>query len=83
MLTMLLFAMCPMSVTSKIHPIISCSFQVVSALGGAVTFGGSRDQGALQIAIFLDGEKVVRWCDGPDAANDALAELWEGLDRIR
>lgn len=57
--------------------------QVVSALGGAVTFGGSRDQGALQIAIFLDGEKVVRWCDSPDAANDALAELWEGLDKLR
>lgn len=55
----------------------------VSALGGAVTFGGSRDQSALQISVFLDGEKVVRWCDNSSAAEDALSELWEALEQLR
>jgi hypothetical protein len=54
----------------------------VSSLGGAITFGGSRDGGALQVAIFLDGEKHVKWIEGAEDANAVLAEIWEGLGKL-
>jgi hypothetical protein len=54
----------------------------VSALGGAVTFGGSRDGGALQVAIFLDGEKFVKWIPSGEDIDAVLAEIWEGLGKL-
>jgi hypothetical protein len=55
---------------------------LVSKLGGAVTFGGSRDGGALQVAIFLDGDKVTRWIGAGAAVDEELAEIYERLEAL-
>lgn len=54
----------------------------VSALGGAVTFGGSRDQGALQITIYLDGERSTQWASSVDEAESLIAVIWEKLQTL-
>jgi hypothetical protein len=54
----------------------------VSALGGAVTYGGSRSRDALQVTIFLDGEKFTWWASSIDEANNGLANIWEKLQTL-
>ena len=44
----------------------------ITGLGGAVTFGLSRDQGAYSVTLLLDGERETLWFNG-DA--DLEAEL--------
>jgi len=44
-------------------------------LGGAVTFGFSRDGGAYSVAVWLDGERETLWFNGD---SDLDAEL-EGV----
>ena len=44
----------------------------ISALGGAVTFGLSRDQGAYSVTLLLDGERETLWFNGD---GDLEAEL--------
>ena len=55
----------------------------VSALGGAVTFGGSRDGGALQVTVFLDGDKITRWIPGAEDVDGVLAEIWDRLETLK
>lgn len=53
-----------------------------SKLGGATTFGQSRDGAALQVAIMLDGDRKSFWiAPGEDIAEKltALAERLETL----
>lgn len=54
----------------------------ITALGGAVTYGRSRDGGALMVALLLDGERETKWIsprDAPDAVLTAIAERLEAL----
>jgi hypothetical protein len=47
----------------------------VTRLGGAVSFGYSRDMGAYSVSIMLDGERETLWFNG---GSDIDAEL-EGV----
>lgn len=55
----------------------------VTALGGAVTFGRSRDCGALMVALLLDGERETKWISPRDAPEDVLTEIAEKLEAMR
>lgn len=46
----------------------------ITGLGGAVTFGTSRDGGAFSLTLMLDGERETLWFNG-DAELDAELEL--------
>lgn len=49
--------------------------EAITNLGGAVTFGLSRDQGAHSVTIMLDGERETLWFNGN-------ADLDEALDQV-
>ncbi len=51
----------------------------ITALGGAVTFGMARDQGAHSLTMMLDGERQTLWFNG---GADLDAELVEVLDVV-
>lgn len=46
----------------------------ITRLGGAVTFGTSRDQGAFSCTLFLDGDRQQLWWNGDV---DLDQELWQ------
>lgn len=54
----------------------------VSALGGAVLFGGSRDRGALQLTVHLEGDKAVFWFSSAADAESEMADLYEKLNKL-
>lgn len=47
----------------------------MTRLGGAVMFGGSRDGGALQVMLYLDGDRKSLWITDPEAVDEELAAL--------
>ena len=55
----------------------------VTILGGAVTFGRSRDRGALMVTLLLDGDRSTRWISPRDVPEDVLTEIAERLDTLR
>ncbi len=52
----------------------------ITALGGAVTFGLSRDQGAHSLTLMLDQERVSLWINGNA---DLDAELDKALATLK
>ena len=54
---------------------VACVVEHITALGGAVTFGLSRDQGAHSLTLMLDGERETLWFNGG-------ADLDEELDLV-
>lgn len=54
----------------------------ITAVGGAITYGRSRDGGSLMVALLLDGERETKWIsprDEPEAILTAIAERLESL----
>lgn len=51
-------------------------------VGGAATFGRSRDGGALMVTILLDGDRVTRWIAPHDDCEQALQKIAEQLDTL-
>lgn len=50
-----------------------------SAIGGAVTFGKSRDGGALMVTLLLDGDRKTWWISPRDDAVETLTFIAEVL----
>jgi len=46
--------------------------QAITAVGGAVTFGLSRDEGAHMLTLLLDDSKETLWFNGDANLNDEL-----------
>lgn len=55
----------------------------VTTLGGAVTYGRSRDNGALMVTLLLDGERETKWISPRDTPEDVLTQIAERLEAIR
>lgn len=54
----------------------------ITALGGAITFGLSRDKGAHMLTLLLDGAKQTLWFNGDaelDAELDEVAATLEAM----
>lgn len=51
----------------------------ITALGGAVTFGLSRDQGAHSVTLMLDGERETLWLNGDAVLDDELDNVMGAL----
>ncbi len=47
----------------------------ITALGGAVTFSLSRDQGAHGLMLMLDNDRVPLWFNGDDDLDEKLQEV--------
>ncbi|KKL06180.1 hypothetical protein LCGC14_2598630 [marine sediment metagenome] len=53
---------------------------MVTALGGAVTFGMSRDNGAHSLTLMLDDHRETLWFNGDADLGEALDEVAAVLD---
>jgi hypothetical protein len=51
----------------------------ISKRGGAVSFGLSRDKGAYNVTIFLDGDRRTVWINGSEDLNAKLEEIFHVL----
>lgn len=54
----------------------------ITALGGAVTFGTSRDGGSASLTLFLDDGKTTLWFNGDADLSDELASVAEFLKQV-
>lgn len=54
----------------------------ITVLGGAVTFGTSRDGGAYSVSLMLDGDRETLWFNGDADIDDELAAVAETLDAM-
>ena len=54
----------------------------ITRLGGAVTFGLSRDMGAYMVTLLLDGERETLWFGARQDLNKEMREIVEKLDAI-
>jgi len=55
----------------------------ITALGGAVTFGLSRDEGAYSLTLLLDGSRETLWFNGDVTLDDELSEVAAQLDGMQ
>lgn len=54
----------------------------ITAKGGAVTFGLSRDEGAHSLTLLLDDSRATMWYNGDAVLDDALQEVINTLSQI-
>jgi len=54
----------------------------ITALGGAVTFGLSRDLGAYSCTLLLDGQRTTLWFNGNADLDDELETVKATLDTL-
>jgi hypothetical protein len=59
----------------RVHNIITA----VEGIGGAVTFGLSRDGGAYMLTVLLDGDKETLWINGGTDLDEELATIEQQL----
>ncbi len=52
--------------------LILATICAITALGGAITFGLSRDQGAHSLTLMLDGSRKTLWYNGDAVLDDEL-----------
>jgi len=52
----------------------------ITSLGGAVTFGLSRDEGAHSLTLLLDEDRTTMWYNGDADLNTCLDEVIARLD---
>jgi len=62
---------------------IAWVLSAITALGGAVTYGRSRDSGALMVTLLLDGERETKWISPRDDPEAVLTEIAERLETAR
>lgn len=55
----------------------------VGKLGGAVTFGYSRDGGAYMCTLLLDGDRKTLWFNGDADIDAELQEVEDVLDQLQ
>jgi len=54
----------------------------ITVLGGAVTFGMSKDQGAHSVTLLLDGAKATMWFNGNSDLDDELQAVVDTLGQL-
>lgn len=54
----------------------------ITSMGGAVTFGTSRDGGAYSLTLLLDGERETLWFNGNADLDDELQAAIEALTQM-
>lgn len=54
----------------------------ITRLGGAVTFGTSRDGGAYSVTLMLDGERETLWFNGGAELDEELELVVATLDSL-
>lgn len=54
----------------------------IGRLGGAVTFGYSRDGGAYMLTLLLDGARTTLWFNGDADVDAELQEVEDKLDQM-
>ncbi len=54
----------------------------ITQLGGAVTFGLSRDMGAHSVTLMLDGDRQTLWFNGDAVLDDELAAVEAKLNAM-
>jgi len=50
---------------------------VITNMGGAISFGQSRDGGAYSVTVFLDGDRRTEWVAGDEFAEERLWRIHE------
>ncbi len=55
----------------------------ITSLGGAVTFGTSRDGGAYSVTLLLDGDRETLWFNGDAELDEELQAVVETLDAMQ
>lgn len=55
----------------------------ITQLGGAITFGTSRDGGAYSLTLLLEGDKETLWFNGDAEIDDELQSVVETLDAMQ
>ena len=62
------------------HPeMLQDVIELITGLGGACTFGLSRDQGAHSLTLMLDGERETLWFNGNAELDTELTEVIQKL----
>lgn len=61
---------------------ISALVCAVSSIGGAILFGGSRDQGALLVTLHLDDERKNIWIAGGAEVDTELYKIFQKLEAL-
>jgi len=61
---------------------ISAVILGVTRLGGAASFGLSRDKGAYNLTLFLDGDRTTLWFNGDAVLDEELLKVVVYLDGI-
>ncbi len=54
----------------------------ITQMGGAVTFGLSRDEGAHMVTLLLDDSKATMWYNGDADLSESLQEVLNTLKAI-
>lgn len=54
----------------------------ITSLGGAVTFGTSRDGGAYSVHLMLEGEHQTLWFNGDSDLDDEMQAIIETLAQM-
>lgn len=54
----------------------------ITAMGGAVTFGLSRDQGAHSVTLLLDSSRQTLWFNGDADLDEALQKVIDTLAQM-
>lgn len=62
----------------KVHAVV----HLLTALGGAVTFGMSRDNGAYSVTLMLDEKRKTLWFNGDVDLDESLQEVIDTLTQI-
>lgn len=54
----------------------------ITRLGGAITFGTSRDGGAYSLTLLLDGERETLWFNGNAELDVELEQVYHTLEAM-
>lgn len=62
--------------------LVAATICAITAMGGAITFGLSRDQGAHSLTLMLDGHRKTMWYNGDAVLNDELQTVIDTLSAM-
>lgn len=62
---------------------IAAVVTAMQAVGGAITFGLSRDGGAYMLTLLLDGDRQTLWFNGDSDINQELEGVFITLEDMR
>lgn len=64
--------------SNELHAVV----QAITRLGGAITIGLSRDQGAYSMTLLLDKKRETLWFNGDADLDDEMAKVLGILDSL-